>query len=162
MNDNGEIRTASFDKVFYLKLVGDVRLPWCVSLETYCTDAIEKESLKQVVIDLNDAENLDSTTLGVVTKIGLLASKRFDTKPELYYDSEDIERLIMSMGMASVFQLKREQLPFDLHFEVLPWVDCSEDSMKDSVLDAHRTLVDINEEENSPKFDALIKTLSSK
>ena len=43
---------------FWLKLVGDVRLPWCISLDTYCEKVIKQPGLNKVFIDLTDTDNI--------------------------------------------------------------------------------------------------------
>ena len=38
---------------FWIKLVGDVRLPWCISLDTYCEKVIKQPGLKKSLYRFN-------------------------------------------------------------------------------------------------------------
>ncbi len=65
MSDSKVLVGLQDKQCFWLKLEGDVRVPWCVSLETYCEAVIQQPGIKSVCVDLLATDNLDSTTLGV-------------------------------------------------------------------------------------------------
>lgn len=143
---------------FYLRFVGDVRLPWCVTVENYCQNILNNNSVERVSVDLNQAENLDSTTLGVLAKVALLVKKTLQVKADIYCIDKDIERLINSMGFASVFNIKNESISASPELAAILFVDCDESKIQDAVIDAHKTLIDIDET-NRERFDGLVKTL---
>ncbi len=145
---------------FWLKLEGDVRVPWCISLETYCEKVIQQPGIKSVCVDLTAAENLDSTTLGVLAKVAIHTQKYCGSKAELLCVDENILRLVLSMGFAAVFDISDKQAADSIDFDELPLVKCTEADMKDSVIAAHKTLMDMSED-NRASFGSLVNALES-
>ena len=144
---------------FWIKLVGDVRLPWCISLDTYCEKVIKQPGLKKVFIDLTDTYNIDSTTLGVLAKISNYSRKFCGNLPILISINDDIDRLIISTGLMSVFEIKKDFIiNFDL-FDNLPVVSSSDEEIKKSVIDAHEKLMELTKD-NQLKFKSLVDYLN--
>ena len=143
---------------FWIKLVGDVRLPWCISLDTYCEKVIKQPGLKKVFIDLTDTDNIDSTTLGVLAKISNYSRKFRGNLPILISINDDIDRLIISTGLMSIFEIKKDfNINPDL-FDNLPIVSSSDEEMKKSVIDAHQKLMELTKD-NQLKFKSLVDYL---
>ena len=144
---------------FWIKLVGDVRLPWCISLDTYCEKVIKQPGLKKVFIDLTDTDNIDSTTLGVLAKISNYSRKFRGNLPILISINDDIDRLIISTGLMSVFEIKKDfNINPDL-FDNLPIVSSSDEEIKKSVIDAHQKLMELTKD-NQLKFKSLVDYLN--
>ena len=143
---------------FWLKLDGDVRVPWCVSLETYCEAVIKQPGIRSVYVDLTKATNLDSTTLGVLAKVAVYTQQYCQQKAVLFCANEDIQRLIISTGFLAVFDIKNEFGDITLNFEDLPILDCTESDIKDVVIAAHRALMALTED-NRACFGGLVESL---
>jgi anti-anti-sigma factor len=144
---------------FWIKLVGDVRLPWCISLDTYCEKVIKQPGLKKVFIDLTDTDNIDSTTLGVLAKISNYSRKFRGNLPILISINDDIDRLIISTGLMSIFEIKKDfNINPDL-FDNLPIVSSSDEEIKKSVIDAHEKLMELTKD-NQLKFKSLVDYLN--
>ena len=157
---SGKVEVALEPSGFYLRLQGDVRVPWCVSLETFCETAIQQIGDGQVYVDLTLAENMDSTTLGVLAKVAVMASRDTHHRAMLLCDNEDLLRLVLSMGFAQVFEIcSAENHPLgDVSYRELPLVECSDGDMHDAVIDAHQTLIDMTED-NREAFEGLVDAL---
>ena len=155
---NGEVLAGCVDQIFYLRFTGDVRLPWCVSLENYCTHVLQNLPVRSMLIDLSQSDNLDSTTLGILAKIGIAAKRRLNRAPDIYVEDRGIERLLASMGFAAIFTVHRAPPPAQPQLPVLPILDAPDAEMQDSVIDAHRALMQMNQH-NTDQFKSLVKTL---
>ena len=151
-------------QTFWLKLEGDVRVPWCVSLETYCETVIQQPGVSSVCVDLREAENLDSTTLGVLAKVAIQTQKHCDSKARLLCTDENIMRLVLSMGFANVFAICNSDAEYpdleNIIYDELPLVECTEEDMKQSVIAAHKTLMEMTEE-NRASFSSLVSALEA-
>lgn len=163
----GQVFYHKSNATFALKLIGDVRLTWCVTLEKFCAESMTESRLNNdassqavttVFIDLTESENLDSTTLGILAKLGMMMKKDFGISPKLYSVSEAIGRLIQTMGFAQVFQLEKCLPPESLEYQLLDLLECDDDDVADTVLEAHQTLSNIHEG-NRLEFESLIETL---
>ena len=146
------------DQDFWLKLEGDVRVPWSISLETYCETVIKQPGIKNIVIDLTSAINIDSTTLGVLAKISKYSQKFLNKTPTLILENDDIKRLISSSGLTSFFEKCEPLVVEDIYFDNLPVLASSDDEIKKAVIAAHETLMDLTED-NLLKFGGLVKSL---
>lgn len=155
---SGKVLAGCKAQVFYLRFTGDVRLPWCVTLEDYCSYVLQNKEVDALLVDLSGAANLDSTTLGILAKIGQAALQKLGSKAEIYLHDSSIQRLLQSMGFDALFSMHLEAPPSAPDLPVLPLGDCDEDEIKESVIDAHRTLMDMNQR-NTRKFQDLVETL---
>lgn len=155
-------------KRFWIKLEGDVRVPWCVSLETYCEAVIKQPGITGVCVDLTAAENLDSTTLGVLAKVAIYtrnhclvsSADSSSCKAILLCHDENILRLVRSMGFESVFDIRDHFDAELLDFDELPLLACTEADMKDAVINAHKTLMEMTED-NRASFGSLVSALEA-
>ena len=156
----GKILVADHQGAFVIKLVGDVRVTLCVAFDDYLEQMLEPGSFHSVVIDLAEAEGIDSTTLGLLAKVAIKAGERFDYTPVIVSTNGSITRLLQSMGFDSVFDIRTEPLDLQSGLDVLPICDCAEEMVRDKVIEAHRLLMGMNEE-NREKFSELVTSLES-
>ena len=158
---SGHILSGVDGGCFSLVLIGDVRLVWCVALERYCESMFMHSDVNRFYVDLCQASNLDSTTLGVLAKLAILCRKKLGIAAELCFDHPDIERLVISMGFASVFSIiDRADSPSieAAALKRLCGTDCTEEEVKRSVLEAHQVLAGMSDD-NYNKFKDLIENL---
>ena len=102
---SGKIEVANNDGTYVVKLSGDVRLNLCSALEGYLDEMFLDEAFETVLIDLSDAEGVDSTTLGQLAKISIISQEKFGLIPTIISPREDITRILLSMGFDKVFYL---------------------------------------------------------
>ncbi len=116
---------------------------------------------KTVLIDLADAEGIDSTTLGQLAKISIISKEKFDLVPSIISPREDIMRILLSMGFDKVFYLigdMPEQIS-DLNELTCEHVD--EELLRDRVIAAHEILMSLNDD-NKNTFQELVDCLQMK
>ena len=155
----GKIQFAESEGTYVLKLIGEVRLTLCSSLEEFLDMMFDEPRFKSVIIDLSEAQTIDSTSLGVLAKLSIKANKRFNLVPVLICPQPDITRILLSMGFDRIFIIVKEDQSSgyrsmnELHCEA----GC-EAATHAQVLDAHRVLMDLNEN-NRRAFSDLVKQL---
>lgn len=155
---DGVVQSALSDTHFYLRFCGDVRLPWCVTLETFCKNVIATNQITALSVDLTQAENLDSTTLGILAKVVLLASRSLADKPVLHCIDDNIYRLLWSMGFEHISTIERVRVDAEPSYTDIQLIDCDEVDVRASVIGAHEQLMDIDER-NITKFNSLVDSL---
>lgn len=164
LTTSGQIFAGIHETRLVLRFVGDVRLIWCVALEEYCSSVFANDDVTGFYVDLSVASNLDSTTLGVLAKLGIMAKKRLESQPVMHFVTSDIERLVNCMGFNKVFHIVKADDALDVDdsdLHELDSRDCCEDVMRDSVINAHKTLMELSDE-NKKKFQDLVNTLENK
>ncbi len=157
---DGRILVAEQDGVYVLKFLGDVRLTLCPSLDQYLDNALHSRHFRRVLIDLTETQGIDSTSLGILAKLAVRMRKQVQRVPTLVSTNNNITRILLSMGFDKVFtlvsKLDTELPPCDQ----LENANCSEREMQDKVLEAHKTLMGLNDK-NQQEFKSLVDALES-
>lgn len=157
---NGKVQYTEQDDVFVLKLTGEVRLTLCTALDLAVSKLFVDRHFNNVILDLSEAVSLDSTTLGLLAKLAILSKQSINVLPTLETSNSDIIRLLDSMGITSSFiivEASKSEWP-DLK-ELSPNI-CSEDFVKETILEAHKILMNVNDE-NKAAFKDLVNTLET-
>ncbi|WP_299733643.1 STAS domain-containing protein [uncultured Endozoicomonas sp.] len=154
----GKIEFAESDGTYVLKLTGEMRLTLCSSLENFLQAMLNTPGFRSVVIDLSETETIDSTSLGLLAKLSIMAWKKVQLRPVLLSPRHDITRILMSMGFERIFIIVEDSSQQTSDYHDITCDDCSEESTRARVLDAHRVLMSLNEN-NRKAFSDLVKQL---
>ena len=154
----GKILAASHDGAYVIRLQGDVRLTLCTTIDEYFQHMYEDPAFASVWVDLCEAEGIDSTTLGLLAKLALEVKERFGFEPAIYSCDPGINRLLKSMGFQRLFELHEEVCNDPEDISEIPAVDGSEQAVKEKVIEAHRVLMNLSDE-NRTRFKDLMGVL---
>lgn len=144
--------------VYVLKFKGEVRLNVCSTLDLIIDKMREDKNFITVIIDLTEASIVDSTTLGLLAKIGIFAQKSNRTLPTIISVNPDITRLVVSMGFDELFVIVEEAATEIEQLNELPLLTTTEKEVQEKVLNAHKVLMELNAH-NRETFEDLVKTL---
>ncbi|MGI9326205.1 MAG: STAS domain-containing protein [Pseudomonadales bacterium] len=156
----GQILAGQHKGVYLLRFEGDVRLTLCAAADRYLARMFEDPQFKGVMVDLTSALGIDSTSLGLLAKLSIRAKEQFGFIPTLICDSADLRRLLDSMGFDDVFNIvdSAPQSPADLG--PLPALEVPDAQLRAQVLDAHRVLMSMNDN-NRDTFKDLVEALEA-
>jgi anti-anti-sigma factor len=154
----GRILAASHHGAYVIRLVGDVRLTLCTTIDDFFQQMFEDTEFASVWVDLCEAEGVDSTTLGLLAKLALGVKEKYGFEPAIYSCEPGINRLLKSMGFHRLFQLHEESCDNPENIAEIPTVQGSEESVKQKVIEAHRVLMGISDE-NRDRFRDLLSAL---
>lgn len=159
--DACKMQYAVHNGTYVLKLRGDVRVPICTSLESFVEQRVlSDDNLRAVLIDLTETEAIDSTALGLLARIAVALQSRQMGRPIILCINPDIQRILVSMGFDQVFRILQTTAALRDRLDEMP-MDClSEDEVTQRVIDAHRTLMSLNES-NQQSFRSLVDALES-
>ncbi len=156
----GRILVGSHEGVYILLFEGDVRLTLCTAVDGYLEKMFKDKSFKSVVVNLSRTQSIDSTSLGLLAKLSIQADKLFNYRPTLVSTQVDVTRILMSMGFDDVFNIVEEPLEHKEQLGELPVIKSSREDVRQRVLEAHKTLMAMNET-NRDAFHDLVVTLES-
>ncbi len=159
----GKIQYAVHNGSYIIKLNGDVRLVFCVSIDSLLNTILTDEKLTGILIDLTAVINIDSTSLGMLAKIAVKTKEKLDTKPIIVSNNPDINRILDTMGFKKVFYILN-QVPIFVEnkknqheksedsnnfalqgmLEDIPHVTSNQQIICSKVLEAHRVLMNLN------------------
>ncbi|ODC05214.1 hypothetical protein BFW38_05530 [Terasakiispira papahanaumokuakeensis] len=155
----GKLLAAAAEQTYVLKLVGDVRLTLCCTLDKLFEE-IFSSKLQSIVIDLTEAINLDSTTLGLLARVAMKARQEGVSTPTIVSSNSDITQLLHSMGFEQYFVIVSRPIKGFEQLEEIPQLSGSEDHIRHQVLNAHRVLMDMNEH-NREAFHSVVQALEA-
>ncbi len=154
----GQILVADHVGVYVIKMTGDVRLTLCISFDRFINTMLAEPNFSSVLFDLSEAEAVDSTTLGLMAKISLLAQEKRDITPLILATNASIQRILQTMGFADIFTIV-DKLEVEFTPEKnLTAIECDENQVKEKVLEAHKILMGLNEK-NHETFRNLVAML---
>ena len=156
----GRILVANGEGTYLLKFVGDVRLGLGAAFDEFLDRLFKDRRLNTVLVDLSAAENIDSTSLGVLARLSIQAKERLGCAPTLVSTRPDITRLLKTMGFETAFHIVEEPLTEERQLGELPVTHLSPADMRARVLAAHRNLMAMNDR-NRAEFEDLVVTLES-
>ena len=155
----GSILYAETDGAFVLRLTGDVRCTLGPTINKFLNDMVECRDFQSVVIDLSSAENIDSTTLGILAKLALRCESQFSQQPTTVSPRPDITRVLTTMGLRELMVIV-DSLDVTSTTSGCVDVTVSEDVLRDQVIEAHRVLMSLNAD-NEDRFRDLVTALES-
>jgi anti-anti-sigma factor len=150
---SGKITYAKTDGCYIIRFIGEIRYTDCPALDTFLKKLFVQEDLRDIMIDLTETENIDSTNLGFLAKITNFMQERFNKKAVIVSTNEDINRTLDSVGFSDVFNIieqltemvNEEQIENNGSSELTPQI----------IYEAHQILSNVNEENRQMFQDVL-------
>ncbi len=139
-----------------LKYVGQIRYTIGASLDRFIRSLFDGPKPKGFMVDLREAESIDSTNLGLLAQIANLMKQCGAPKVTLVSTNEDINTLLISIGFDEVFDIVDEAGHAMTDSVELGLQDNTGPDMARTVLDAHRTLMSIGED-NKARFQDVVE-----
>ncbi len=148
----GRILTARLDDVEYINFIGVVRYSDCSGLEAYIDQLFQSPAhVTEIAINLENAEMLDSTALGLLAKISIEFKKATERQPVIFVKKGELAHILRRVCFDQVFHIMTNQhnkteltTDHDLNFVELATVDVGEKEVLDSVIMAHKSLAEIS------------------
>jgi len=157
---SGKILISDKSDNYLLKLVGDVRLTLSGSLNRYMETLFGNRQVKRVVIDMLDTEGVDSTTLGLIAKLGLHCREYYQMNVQLFCRNQSILRTLECMGFDEIIDIFQHSPDMGGELRKLEEVPSGVDEVRQQVLEAHKLLLQLNPD-GSEEFTDLIRALES-
>lgn len=160
--NNGRVLMANHQGKYVIKLTGDVRMSLCTTIDTCLNNMIDDPGFHSVVVDVNEAEGIDSTSLGLLAKISRRSQPLMGRIPLLVSSEPDITRVIESMGFRDrVYTIVKQQDLIDASNVVeAEQAPIDEQHARERVLEAHKILMSLNEN-NRQAFKDLVECIEN-
>ena len=129
----------------------------CTALDEYFENMFSEPYFLSVWVDVTEATGLDSTTLGLLAKLAISTKAKVGFTPAIVSSDPSIDRLLQAMGFSQLFEVRSDRCDMECCRD-LPARNASEDEVRLKVIEAHRTLMGLNEA-NHAAFQNLVMTL---
>jgi len=155
----GHIEYAVLHGTHVFKLVGEIRAMTCSSLDHLLDKLAQDANLSGALVDLTETSFVDSTTLGVLAKLGLRMRSERNIQPVMLSTNPDITTLVNSMGLGQVYVVMNCESSSTCSC-TLPEEQPEAHDMLETVLEAHQALMNLNEN-NKAMFEPLVHQLEN-
>ena len=154
----GKYFCAYNDNYCFIKMSGDIRYTNCGGFKKFLDEIMTKDMFENILFDLSDTENIDSTNLGLIAKNAEFIIEHHHTKPVIVSTNNNITELLQNIGFDMVFQIV-QQYTIDEEFKSIPSESLVESKeMGKTLLEAHKKLMELNEK-NRDTFVDVVKAL---
>ena len=154
----GQILCAKVHTTYVLKFSGDIRYTICAPLSAFIKQLALQSGYDDVLIDLTDTVGIDSTNLGLLARIANLVQDRFHHKTTLVSTNSNVNRTLDTMGFYDVFNIDDKYDSTAAGGSALPPAAQQEQETADAILQAHRTLSELNDA-NREMFRSVVEAL---
>ncbi|MDN3649046.1 STAS domain-containing protein [Reinekea marina] len=158
---NGRVLIANREGSYLVKLTGDVRMTLCTTIDNCLQLMIQDPKFSSVIVDVTEAEGIDSTSLGLLAKISRVAVSKMDELPTLISSNPDITRVLETMGFRNrvfVIVTSAEVDNVSLPLTEAKVIPADEQSAQARVLEAHKILMTLNDH-NKVAFKELVECI---
>jgi len=151
--ETGEVFLSEKDGIHHIRVKGNASFA-CAPPLRELAKKLAAEPFSGLKIDLEECTWMDSTFMGMLAMLGLNAKKK-GVPAEIFNASEQNDKLLGGLGLKKVFEFK---IGPSMVGSDVPAAsnDSTAESRARNVLDAHQTLMDIDES-NVPKFEKVVE-----
>ena len=156
--DNGTVLHASHDDVHVLRFIGDIRYTLSPSIDRFLEGLFSGPKPAGFVIDLTEAESVDSTNLGLLARLAKRMQKLDARRVTVVSNRADINAVLNSMALDEVFDIISDTGLETETTQEVPQEDTDKETLARTVIDAHRALMDLSEH-NREMFQDVVSAL---
>ena len=143
-----------------IRLLGDIRYTISASFQTFLDSLFHDHEVTNIILDLSETHNIDSTNLGLLAKVANHSRQHLHHKSVIVSDNDDVNQVLHSVGFDRVFLLTPQlDIPAgqlrELQLEAV-----SREELNRVLVDAHRTLMGVNEN-NKLMFRDVLEALEA-
>ena len=151
--EKGEVFISEKDTVTFIRVKGNASFV-CAPPLRELAKKLAAEPFGGLKIDLEECTWMDSTFMGMLAMLGLNAKKK-NVPAEIWNASEQNEKLLCGLGLKKVFEFQNGEFGDADNAAAASNATTAESNAR-NVLDAHQTLMDIDEG-NVQKFEKVVE-----
>ena len=151
-------QVAFHDSKYFIKLSGELRYTDCVSFNQFLKKICREDDYTDIMIDVTEADFLDSTNLGLIAKLALHVQSKFKHKLVVLSSRSHVTKSMTSMGLGHLCDFLEYADDGEDEVEVDEVAEADDPDMTAVMLEAHRTLMGLSEE-NENLFKSVVTLL---
>ncbi|KOR30986.1 hypothetical protein TI04_03205 [Achromatium sp. WMS2] len=159
--DDGSVFYAYRDQVWFIKLVGAACHPLGPTLNNLVDKALSTPESKNFVVDISATTSIDSTCLGILSRIATRPKPANTPKPVIITGGGDIDRAVRVVRFDLLFDVvKSTDTPIVTGTKAIPALVADQTEKLKLLLDAHKNLCAIDATTHA-EFKDVVKILES-
>jgi anti-anti-sigma factor len=157
---DGRARYACENGIWFLNLSGELRHTLSPAVNALLDRAFAAHDTAQFLVDLSDAESIDSTCLGTLARIANWAGDHAAPQPVIVTPNEDITETLRAVCFDRLFDLRGSRPDDAGRLTDVPARDVDAGELSDLILDVHRRLCAIDAR-NATAFKDVVQALEN-
>lgn len=157
MNE-GKYQFAESKSLYLIKMSGNLKYTGSGGFDTFVENIFSKIENKDVIIDLTEAQYLDSTNLGIMAKISDTMQTNFSKQTTIISSNPDITTLLTNIGFDEYFTILDECPDTETSLSDISEMVTGNRSMALMMLEAHKSLMELNDK-NKNVFSSVVDLL---
>jgi len=160
----GKIYFARRNGGIFLKFTGHIRYTFqelhrvSAALDAFLDHLFHEGGFEHVLIDMMEAESIDSTNLGLLAKLALYMEREHNRQPTILSNNSGITETLQLSGLDKVFVVLHDGEHANDELALVPDIEVSEREMRQTMLESHRTLMRLSES-NHEAFRDVVEVL---
>ena len=158
----GSLFYAKQGDTWIIKLNGDVRYTMGCALRDFLDRLFVRDDYRAILVDLTDAQAIDSTMLGLLARIANFSQQRFQRPTTLLSTHPDINQILDNLGLSEIFTIRatHDAIAATLRPLAIP-EPCDKAALSRVVYEAHQALSALNPT-NQANFESVLASLRPK
>ena len=154
----GRILYKETSNSFLIKMEGDIKYTDVLGFDKLVDDLTNNENHPNIVIDLSEANNIDSTNLGELARIARYTKNHFKTRPIIINTGKDLKYILRKMGFSQAFLILDREIDSETELKELQQENVSNKELAKIILNSHQELSKLNDE-NKDRFSDVIELM---
>lgn len=144
MDNTGKIEFATMANTCVVRLEGRVTYQQGPSFNLFAESLSQNKALRCLIADLRPTLYLDSTILGILAKLSLIARNQLHSRLLVISRNEDINLILSHNGFDDIITIL-DHIPPTEEWRQLPAASSGAGDQAEIILEAHRALMNLND-----------------
>ena len=153
----GKILYAEQNGTYVIHMIGAVRFTISQGLDELIKQITTDENVQDIVVDLTEADYLDSTNFGLLAKIANFSITKLKHKPSLFCSKNEINTVLHTMSFEQAFNISDS---WKSDMDTFKDITGSTPPNLKLLLEAHRNLSVMNPK-NAERFHDVVELLEA-
>jgi anti-anti-sigma factor len=155
--ESGKFLYGIFENTCFIKGVGNLSYRIGTAFDAFIGTVLEDNAIQDFLIDLKEADYIDSTNLGLLARIQNFSANKLFKPPVILSTKEEINRILQNVGFDRLFIII-DSASAPLNLRELPPHAADSVAMEEMLLSAHKYLMNTNEK-NAIAFHDVVDLL---
>jgi len=157
---DGKYLVARQENTYFLKMTGNLKYTISSNLDNFLNKIFQDHDFENVLIDLTDAEYIDSTNLGLLAKIARWMNNEYSRRVTIISTNNSITELLNILCLDEIFIIVDRPTDVNKNLRELPHINSSEKKMTKIIIEAHKNLMELSEK-NQATFKNVVELLQN-
>lgn len=156
--EDGKVLYSLVEETCIIKMIGAMVYKSCQDFSRFLEKVKKDSSIVKFVIDLTETTYINSTNLGLLSKLYEISNKKSGTRPLIISTQHNINEILLDIGFSNIFDIIHDTDMLEPKYKKIPETESSQNEIGKIMLDSHKNLAKLNLK-NEAQFKDVIKFL---